>query len=157
MPPCYCSIHSSSPAFLNPYTTGWYVLKFHTDNSTDDLVIVCATILLIFMNLHSHRCKTNRPQACCYGRLGSTCVQLSHLNSTVGRLSHLHNATAQKCALSGGCVMRMRQPPNSAIQMRTVRKCCPTARNDMPEGGWFYTCDSENVNFKGKIKAYAPP
>ena len=138
MPPCYCSIHSSSPAFLNPYTTGWYVLKFHTDNSTDDLVIVCATILLIFVNLHSHRCKTNCPLACCYGRLGSTCVRLSHLNSTVGQLSHLHNATARKCALAGGflidthettarkcallggCVMQMRQPPNSAMQMRQL-------------------------------------
>ena len=52
----------------------------------------------------------------------------------------------------------MRQPHDSAMQMRQpYASAAQPPYYDMPEGGWFYTCDSENVNFKGKIKAYAPP
>ena len=40
----------------------------------------------------------------------------------------------------------MRQPHESVFMRlhyaneTTARKCCPTARNDMPPGGWFNTC-----------------
>ena len=69
---------------------------------------------------------------------------------TFGRLLYANETTAQQCYSNETTVRK-------CCPTAHITTCCPTTRNDMPEGGWFYTCDSENVNFKGKIKAYAPP